>query len=227
MTMQTTTCTRLCSLALAGLALAACDLGSPALETRTFRVQHMNAGEAARLVDPYVYGEREGRPGAVSVVDGALTVRETRDNLDEIERVLAEYDVPRPDIRLHFQLIEADGFTEADPRIADVEDELRKLFRFQGYRLAGEATVVAADFANVEQLIRAGDDLYSLNANVSRVGPDATRLQDVSLVGRGVQLTTSMNVRPGQTVVLGSSPRSGDTATLFLTVRALGPVEPD
>lgn len=225
--METTMRTRASFLILAALASTACDRGTTTLETRTFRVEHMDAREAAELVDPYVYGSREGAEGAVSVVDGALTVRETRANLDEIERVLAEYDLPRPDIRLHFQLIEADGFTDSDPRIAEVEDELRKLFRFQGYRLAGEATVVAADFADVHQLIRAGDDAYSLDVNVSRVGPDGTRLQNVTLVGRGVELSTSVNVRPGQTVVLGSSPRVEDTATLFLTVKALGPVEPD
>lgn len=227
------TMTRIRALALMGLALptlvlGACDLGTPRLETRTFRVDHVRAEEVARIIDPYVYGEREDGPGgAISVVQGAITVRETLDNLAQIERVLAELDVPRPDIRLHFQLIEADGFTGSDPSIADVEEELRKLFRFQGYRLAGEATVVAADYADVHQLIRAGEESYSLEVSVSRVGPDATRLQDVSLVGRGVQLGTSVNVRPGQTVVLGSSPRTDATGTLFLTVRALGPAEHD
>lgn len=75
--------------------------------------------------------------------------------------------------------------------------------------------------------LRAGDARYSLTAHVSRVGPGATRLQDVSLVGRDVQLGTSVNVREGQTVVLGSSPRRDGTATLFLTVRALAPAERD
>lgn len=224
------TTTRIRALALTGLglttlALGACERGTPRLETRTFRVENMRADEAAQMVEPYVYAERqEGPGGQISVVQGAITVRETSDNLEQIERVLAEFDVPRADIRLHFQLIEADGFTGSDPSIADVEEELRKLFRFQGYRLAGEATVVAADLAVIDQLIRAGDASYSLTAYVQRVGPDATRLEGVSLEGRNVQLGTSVNVREGQTVVLGSSPQADGGATLFLTVRALGPV---
>ena len=36
----------------------------------------------------------------------------------------------------------------------------------------------------------------------------------------GFQLGTSVNIRPGQTIVLGSAPKEGSTATLFLTVRA-------
>jgi hypothetical protein len=90
-----------------------------------------------------------------------------------------------------------------------------------------KATVIAADHAAIEQLIRAGDASYSLTTYVSRAGPDVTRLENVSLVGRDVQLGTSVNVRGGQTVVLGSSPRADGTATLFLTVRALGPADRD
>lgn len=59
-----------------------------------------------------------------SSTTGAISVRETSDNLDKIARVLAEFDKVRADVPLHFQLIEADGFTETDPRISAVEVEL-------------------------------------------------------------------------------------------------------
>src|SRR5256886_8817065 len=42
-------------------------------------------------------------------------------------RVLAEYDRPRPFVRLTFHLIEADGATTTDPAIRDVEAALRHL----------------------------------------------------------------------------------------------------
>ena len=38
-------------------------------------------------------------------------------------------------VLLTFHLVQADGFTDQDPEISDVVDELRKLFNFQGYRL--------------------------------------------------------------------------------------------
>ena len=94
-------------MALSLLLFWGCDMG-PRLETRTFRLAYLRSYEASELIDPYVYGARERHPGAVSVIEGAITVRETRDNLEQIARVLAEFDQPRPDIRLHFQLIEAD-----------------------------------------------------------------------------------------------------------------------
>ena len=202
------------------LVLAGCDMG-PRLETRTFRLDHLRSHEASALIDPYVYGAREGNPGATSVIEGAITVRETPDNLEQIERVLAEFDQPRPDIRLHFQLIEADGFTESDPRIASVEQELRKLFQFRGYRLAGEATVTATDRTGVRQGLRTSEGLYEISGEVYRLGSDVSRLEGISLWSPdGPGFETTVNIRSGQTMVLGSSPKAGSTATLFLTVRA-------
>ena len=195
----------------------------PQLEVRTFALEHVNGNEAGILIDPYVYGGRPGAPGASSMVDGAITVRETPDNLDQIARVLAEYDKARSDVRLHFQLIEADGFTESDPRIADVEEELRRIFQFGGYRLAGEALVSATDHSEVQQAMQGPDGRYLIAvAEVVWLSPGLIRLEGVELGSSnlGLLLRTTVNIRPGQTLVLGSSPREGSTATLLLTVRA-------
>lgn len=192
------------------------------VEVRTFALQHLQPDEAARLIDPYVYGEREGAPGAVSMIEGALTVRETRDNLDRIEDVLAEFDRPRPATRLHFQLIEADGFTGSDPAIAEVVSELEKIFRFGGYRLAGEAFVSATDRSEIHQRLRASGEDYEIAGRVLQLSPGTMRLQEVALFGAetGQLLSTTVNVRTGQTLVLGSSPKAGTSTTLLLTVRA-------
>jgi len=203
-------------------AITACKRGAPGLEVRTFSLEHLDEHEAAALIDPYVYHGREGAEGAVSQIDGALTVRETPDNLRRIADVLAEFDQPRPDTRLYFQLIEADGFTERDPRIAAVEDELRGLFQFRGYRLAGEAFVSASNGSNISQGMRVGDINYSIRGTVREHATGSIRLEDISLWSQEdqVALETTVTVVPGQTLVLGSSPRGGSSATLFLTVRA-------
>jgi len=199
------------------LLLAGCDR-APRLETRTFALEHLAGHEAIALVEPYIYGDREGAPGTASQTPNALTVRETPDNLDQIARVLAEYDVPRPDARLRFQLIEADGFTGRDERIAAVEDELRRLFQFRGYRLAGEAYVAATDGSSLEQGLGPGHVV----ATEVYLGTGFIRLHNVRLWPRdgGRILTTTVNIRPGQTLVLGSASAAGDGATLLLTVRA-------
>lgn len=198
--------------------LAACDT-QPRLETRTFALQYIQSYEAAPLIEPYVYVDRESAPGTFSSSERGITVRETPDNLDQIARVLAEYDVPRQDVRLHFQLIQADGFTGRDERIAAVEEELRRLFQFQGYRLVSEAFVSATDRSEVEQDL--GSD-HMVQATIFFHPGGSIRLENVQLFSHegGDRLTTTVNIRPGQTLVLGSASRAGENVTLLLTVRA-------
>jgi len=198
-----------------------CDR-STELEVRTFALENLQDFEATMLIDPYVYRDREGAPGTASSTPGAISVRETADNLEKIARVLEEFDRPRPDVRLHFQLIEADGFTDSDERIATVEAQLRKVFQFHGYRLAGETFVTATDHSDIGQQMQGTDDLYEIRGEVHWLRPGTIRLENVSLFGRnsGTGLETTVNIRPGQTLVLRSAPKEGSTATLLLTVRA-------
>lgn len=193
------------------------------LETRTFALDHINSWEAAALIDPYVYGDREGAPGAYSEAMGALTVRETEDNLEKIERVLVEFDQPRPDIQLHFQLIEANGAATSDPAIADVETELRRLFRYQGYRLMGEAFArTTSEGGQIMQEFMGTFPPYTVEARVISRSPGEVFLEHISLIdddGRQ-RFTTSVRIRIGQTLVLGSAERYDDRATVILTVRA-------
>ncbi len=135
---------------LLGVVLAACGR-APNLETRTFRLQSLADHVALTVIDPYVYGDRPNAPGAATAMQGVLTVRETRDNLDRIARVLEEFDSPRQSVTLHFQVILANGAGSADPAIAEVEEELRKLFRFAGYRLVAQGSVTGLEQSHVNQ----------------------------------------------------------------------------
>ena len=51
--------------ALGWLLLTACGPADATdLETRTFELSHLHPGEAAALVSPYVYSDRDGTPGS-------------------------------------------------------------------------------------------------------------------------------------------------------------------
>jgi hypothetical protein len=199
--------------------LGACGGSKPRLDTQTFALRYLNAGEARELVDPYVYHDRAGAPGAISVTNGALTVRETHDNLERIARMLSQFDRPRPLVRLTFHLIQADGAAASDPAIADVEAALRKLFRFRGYRLVEEGIFSATEGGNVTQQL--GGAGYVIAAEIRRVsGTGDSAIVDLSvhLRGRDVQFGTDVGVPVGKTAVLGNvgeDPRG----TLILTVK--------
>jgi hypothetical protein len=162
----------------------ACSPGGPSLDTRTFALKYLRGQDAVPIVAPYVYADRPNAKGVFTVSDNTLTVRETPDNLDKIARVLAQYDRPRPFIRLTFHLIEADGATISDSAIRDVEATLRQLFRFRGYRLVGEGVVSTTEKGQVTQTLAAEPERYVLIASVQRLAGAA----DSATVELGVTL---------------------------------------
>lgn len=214
--------------------LVACDgFYNPKLDVQTFNLEYRSGYEASELISPYVFGDREGAPGDMSATVDAITVRETRDNLDKIGRVLAEFDRPIPGVRLYFQLIEADSFQEEDPAIADVVDELRSLFRFDGYRLLGEAMVPVAggtmDRQSFSQRFLGVDNPITVEAAARVMATGTVRLDPVQLRDTWDELlTTSVNLTPGQTIVIGGTQARtrleggspGGETVLILTVRA-------
>lgn len=216
------------------LLLGSCDgFGDPRLDVETFNLDNRAGYEAAELIAPYVFSDRETNPGAMSATADAITVRETQDNLDKIRRVLEDFDQPIPGIRLYFQLIEADSFQEEDPAIAEVVEELRNLFRYEGYRLLGEAVVPVAGGSRGYQDFSQGflgvENPIRVEASVQVLRTGSIRLDPVELSDTWSQLmATSVNISPGQTIVLGGAQArtrlvngspSGRTV-LILTVRA-------
>ena len=202
---------------------------APDLDTQTFALRYLNPSEAQVLIEPYVFGDRERRPGpgTLSAVRGALTVRETADNLDRIARVLEEFDRPQEDLRLYFQIIEANGASTIDPAIASVVGELQELFRFDGYKLLAEAVLTTIPGSNFQQSFTGLEGFWRVAGSVYRPAKEEIWLENIQLGSDfGSVLETSVTIRPGQTLVLGSGPLSrqpgsgSPSGTIILTVRA-------
>jgi hypothetical protein len=133
-------------------------------------------------------------------------------------------------VTLRFQIIEADGFTETDPAIEDVQEALAGLFRFQGYRLAAEAVITAGGGGSFSQTLASrGDQVYRITANGAAfpaAGQDSGPFHIKDLVlwtdEHTPVLETSLSVPVGQTVVVGSARASSEEPTLILVVRVVG-----
>ncbi|UCD24977.1 MAG: hypothetical protein JSW51_03375 [Gemmatimonadota bacterium] len=215
--------------AAAAIAIGTSACSGPQLETQTFELQYLDAQTAASLIEPYVYFDREGTPGTIStagdMASHLITVRETRDNLDKIERVISDYDKPAPMVQLHFQVIEANGTNTTDPAIENVESALRQLFRFEGYRLLAEAVLAGVEGSSVSQNLGGEPgSVMGIKANILDVrgsGDSGTVRFDVGLWGQsaGEMFQTTANVRMGQTMVLGSTKPHPNMETVILAVR--------
>lgn len=200
--------------------LSGCSAGGS--DTRTFALTHIDPDQAMQLVEPYVPGGQENITGTRSPASLTITAPESR--LQQIEDVLRTYDQPTPDVQLRFQVIEADGFTETDPAIADVQQALQQVFRFNGYRLGGEAVVRVRAPSNLRQQILVGDQPFMLAGYAHRVVRSAAGSAaevTVELSGpAGDLLQTAVTIPDGQVVVVGSARSQAAGRTLILVVRA-------
>ncbi|MCY3808144.1 MAG: hypothetical protein OXG58_01690 [Gemmatimonadetes bacterium] len=152
-----------------------------------------------------------------------------------------------PDIQnvlLTFHLVQADGFTDEDPEISEVVSELRKIFKFKGYRLlstsvfniglvrSSRGAYVIGD--GLQRVFLAGSDAaLTIKAEVSsRLAPPGTVRAKVTLTDATTRpterstnrserlplLEASATIRDGKTMIVGSPHRTADGPVLFLIV---------
>ena len=146
-------------------------------------------------------------------------------------------------VQLVFDLVQADGFTDEDPEIADVVTELRMLFNFRGYRLlstsvlnvglARRTSASTSVTGSASQRIVPGEYETPLAISAEVSARRSTRtvrakviLTDVTsrVTGNAISrerlplLEASVTIRDGQRVVLGSARRSAEEPVLILIV---------
>lgn len=128
-------------------------------------------------------------------------------------------------VQLTFHVIEADGFQNDDPEIRTVVTELRKLFRFQGYRLLSESVLHATANPRSSVNQQVADDerrLYHIGADVSTVGDDLALAVRLGLRTGAEDWTwlinASVRLQDGKTVVLGTARLAGQSGALILVV---------
>src|SRR5215218_10827581 len=194
-------------LALAALALGACD-NRRGMAVRTYTLHRLTVDEASTLLTPYV---DEG--GYISGKNRFLTVRERPEKLDSIAVILRRYDGAPQAVALHFQVIEAGDFAGGDSAIARIEAPLRELFRYRGYRLVGEMTVMVMEgsrFLQQQQGLR----INGVVREAIPAGPDARVTLELEVTGDDGSVSTSVSGAPGKTMLVGAQKKTGGGAII-------------
>ena len=129
---------------------------------------------------------------------------------------------PSANVRLTFHLIEANGFAQDDAQIRPIVTELRKLFRFQGYRLLSTSMLQgsASPHSSVSQQVADDENRrYEINSDLEYDG-DVVRVgvRLLLLPEETVLINASVSLQDGKTVVLGSARVNGETGALILAV---------
>lgn len=156
---------------------------------------------------------------ALGALPGMVSAQEREDAAEVIQNV-----------QLLFHLVEADGFSDHDPEIADVVSELRRLFNFKGYRLLSTSVLnVGLSHLNSStasgsgsQRIVPDDSLTPLAISTEVRARHAARTVRAKVTLTDLVplplLEASVTIRDGQRVVLGSARRSADAPVLILIV---------
>jgi hypothetical protein len=198
-------------LILAIAAAAGCGRRDAGMETKTFVIARLTQEEALQLLTPYI---REG--GYLSGKNHLITVREKPDRVAIIGDLLKKYDGGGvvQDVVMRIQIVEANGFTARDSSIADIEQTLREMFKYKGYRLAGEALVRAREESPFEQEVTG----YKISGRVGRMlserGPIMITLWDKA--GARQLLSSTVTATMNKPVVLG---QSSDGGAIILIIR--------
>lgn len=192
--------------------VSACDK-TRGMEVRTYTLNRLTIDDAGSIIQPYI---RDG--GYYSGKNRLITIREKPDRLKVIEDLLKKYDGlgDAVDIVLNVQIIEANGFTERDSAIADIEQTLRETFKYRGYRLAGETRILARE-GTAFRTTTAGN--FMLEGEVARVAmsgeeqrvPIELRLmrRPASQDGQAIELAGTITGTIGKPTVLGQSTNQG------------------
>jgi hypothetical protein len=124
-------------------------------------------------------------------------------------------------VRLVFQLVEANGFEGEDPEIADVVSELRQLFRFEGYRLAATGLLNLMPWSTGSTRLTGGEVGGYVVGVSAEMSEDRERMRigvELAHENEGPAMDATVTVRDGQTLVLGST-RTYEGAALILVMR--------
>lgn len=220
-----------CSVAQATAAVVTPKPRAAGMEVRQYTVQTISTREAVSLLAPFVpFGEGGGVWASGSSVISVIGVKRT---LAVADSVLKVYDHAPATLVLRFMLIAATDSAVQDPRIGEVDDELRRLLKFSGYRRLAEATSVVSEqqgFTSTASTTDFGEftiagTLKSVSAG--RVGITIELRGGTTGMMGGVPispnvrqlLSTSLTVPLGQTVVLGTAAGDKAVQALILTVR--------
>ena len=178
---------------------------------RSVNLRYLSGTEGASILTGQVpTGAIEGWSDSQKGEGGTVIIKGSESDITKARELLTRYDVPDPQVALKFQVIEADGFTQSDSSIAEVESVLRNLFRFKGYRLAAEAYLATKANRGAQQTIAGADGVqYSIDVAVGDVlrrgGKASVELETKLFAGGNQALGTSVNVPDSQTVVLGTA----------------------
>jgi hypothetical protein len=200
----------------------AADAGK-SLTVRTFQFKHKQADKAAAAIKALV-----GAEGSMSIQpsSNALVVTDSPENLKKIAAALAEFDAPVQALQLSIRLVGASRAAaeegHVDPVLSDVASKLA-LLRYNVLESIGAASISGKEGEpGVVEL-----NGYRADFKFGEYDPasDSVKLGEFRLAKlEGDQLSpmlkTTLNLKLGQTVIIGATKQPNSNRALMIVVTA-------
>jgi len=197
---------------------------------QTFKFKFKSAERAATVISSLISAE-----GSVSIQPGSnvLVVTDRADSMEAIADALERYDVPSREFKLEIRLVAAGRVTGATPAVPDdlkeLAGKLSGVLRFNSFEKLGELEIKGRE----GDAVRSDIDGYHAEFTVGEFDPvtETVQLSDFKLSRYDVEpatqkksrndvLSTTLNLKVGQTVVLGASRLPDSNRALMLIVLA-------
>ena len=193
------------------------------LKVRTFQFKYKQAEKAAAVIKPLMSAE-----GSMSIQPAAnsLVVTELPENLKKIAVALATFDAPAQQLNLSIRLVGANRGTAAeahvDPLLRDVESKL-SLLRYNVLELIGSANASGREGEpGVVELngYRADFKFGEYDPASDSVQLSEFRLSKLEGDQLSPMLKTTLNLKIGQTVIIGATKQPNSNRALMIVVTA-------
>jgi hypothetical protein len=200
----------------------AADVGK-SLTVRTFQFKHKQADRAAAVIKPLMSAE-----GSMSIqpTANALVVTELPENLKKIAAAIAQFDAPAQTLHLTIRLVSAGRGTadeaHVDPVLSDVASKLA-LLRYNVLESIGSAKVSGkegepglVDLNGYRADFKFGE--YDPASDSVKLGE--FRLARLDGDQLAPMLRTTLNLKIGQTVIIGATRDPNSARALMIVVTA-------
>lgn len=203
------------------------------LRTEVVRVSHIDVHDAESVLRPIV--SHMGRIEANREL-GVLTIVDEPALVEKMLEILIGLDKPRPQLEFTIFLVVAGEKNRKDSEmdfgeLTDVMTELRRLFSYDSYRILdrGAVRLIAGNEAQLqvggtdgwtlELGTRGATDGESFGVSLHLFVEEMAGSEEQPLVLHKTVVSTTLEVRDGQTTVVGASKLDGDDRALITILR--------
>jgi hypothetical protein len=195
--------------------------------TKIYKIRYRNPEEIFILIEPFLNSYNWAK-ATVSNDLKTITIKDRADVHTKISTVISEYDIPLKKIWLEVTIIEASENgkerKKITPELEEVITKLSSLFRFDNYEIVSQGDAMGMEGSNLSFSSSFSIDSDKEFSARTKIGyfDNVIKLENfgVTLPRERNDLRTSLNIKNGDTVVVGSSRGKAQDGSFITIVTA-------